>query len=102
MSRRSEFSLEFIQAVNDWQIGRNRKRGLRLKEFSSTLDERFRQVDGYGFRRIALSKFHVAEMGENQRLPETIASWTFDLVREEAARDQELGSRHPALVGLAT
>jgi hypothetical protein len=83
MTERPEVSLGFIQAVNNWQIGGSalvkRRRGLRLKELSRELDERFRIVDRYVFRRIALSKFHVAEMGENQTLPETIASWTFDL-----------------------
>lgn len=77
------FSLDLLQAISDWQHGGDeamkRKRGKKLKTLSANVDERFRQVGGPCYRRVALDKFYVSEMGEKLKVKETISAWTSSL-----------------------
>jgi hypothetical protein len=74
------FDLEFLQALNDWQLGGNplqkKKRGLRLKEATSRLEPSFRTVSLCSFRQVALDKSSLWKLGDTLHLSETISSWT--------------------------
>jgi hypothetical protein len=78
----SEFKLDFIQAVNDWQRGGNtqqkQKRGARLKELSREVDKRFRFCNHSCYRQIALEKRSVWDLFVKSTLDETISAWTLD------------------------
>ncbi len=77
------FTAQLIQAINDWQRGGDAmmkaKRGRRLKQLAALLEERFRTVRAKCYRRIALDKASVFDMGDDLKLDETISSWTLDL-----------------------
>jgi hypothetical protein len=77
------FSLELLQAINDWQLGGNRRRkktdGLRLKRLASALDPQFRRCDLVCYRRVALDKASVWILGDTLHLKEEISSWTSNL-----------------------
>lgn len=76
------FTLEFLQALNDWQLGGNKvtseKRGLELKKIASTLPPEFRTSSLACFRRIALGKNSVWDLIGENKLTEKISSWTFE------------------------
>jgi hypothetical protein len=77
------FTPELIQAVSDWQRdGDHRqkvKRGQRLKECTPALPIQFRTCDQACYRQEAHKKDRVWQLLADNRLPETIASWTTDL-----------------------
>ena len=95
------FDLEFLQALNDWQLGGNaqqkRKRGLRLKKAALRLDPFFRSVSLCCFRQVALGKGSVWKLGETLHLPETISSWT---VSPEVAMEFKGGVPPPGWQGV--
>src|SRR5207248_10717439 len=74
------FDLEFLQALNDWQLGgspvQKRRRGLRLKETAMPLDPIFKTVSLCCFRQVALDESSVWKLGDTLHLSETISSWT--------------------------
>jgi hypothetical protein len=77
------FSLELLQAINDWQRGGDaptkRKQGARLKELALSLPRNFREVKARCYRRLALAKGPGFDLGERLALPEAISAWTLDL-----------------------
>ena len=77
------FTLELLQAVNDWQrVGDHRqkvRRGARLKERAASLPEPIRTCGGVCYRQEAQEKDRVWHLLACNRLPETIAAWTTDL-----------------------
>ena len=95
------FDLEFLQAVNDWQLGGNtvqkRRRGLRLKEAAAPLDAFFRSASLCCFRQVALDKSSVWKLGDTLHLPETISSWT---VSPEVAMEFKGGVPPPGWQGV--
>lgn len=76
------FSIDFLQAVNDWQLGGNakqkKKRAEKLKELSKNIDARFREAHLCCFRQISLDKKNLWELLAENCLPETISAWTSD------------------------
>lgn len=74
------FTREFIQAVSDWQRGgdprQKKRRGARLKELSSQIDDRFRQSGLVAYRQVALEKGSIWQLIAERDLPETISAWT--------------------------
>jgi hypothetical protein len=74
------FSLELLQAVNDWQCGGTKTpRGKRLKKLSGQLATRFREVRGHCFRQISLDKASLWLLGTELHLPEVISGWTLSI-----------------------
>lgn len=78
------YSLEFLQAINDWQRGGDTKqkarRSKRLKELAVQIDMRFRSCDTVCYRQIALPKGGVWNLLAENRLDETISAWTTDIL----------------------
>lgn len=76
----SAFSLEFLQAVSDWQRGgdtdQKRRRGEALKRLASSVAQHFRQSGLVAYRQLALAKGGVWQLLADQHLPETISAWT--------------------------
>lgn len=76
----SEFTLEIIQAINDWQRGGDHKqklrRGARLKDECSKLPQQYRTCDLPCYRQEAHEKDRVWQLLADEMLPETIAAWT--------------------------
>ncbi len=76
------FTLDLLQAINDWQAGGfdNRKKELaeRLSETSRDLPSTFKIMDKPCLRRIDLLGKFILQIGINLELPETYSSWTFD------------------------
>lgn len=74
------FSLELIQAINDWQRGgsarQKQRRAHKLKALAATLDLQFRHTGLCCFRQVALDKHYVWELHQGLGLKETISSWT--------------------------
>jgi hypothetical protein len=81
-ARRVMFSIEFLQAVNDWQRGGDRdqvrRRCKRLAVLARDIDARFRQCDLACFRQVALEKGPLWNLLAEEDLPEKISSWTLD------------------------
>lgn len=79
-SGRTSFTTEFIQAVSDWQRGgdarQKLRRGVRLKELSAEIDERFRRCGLVTYRQIALEKGSIWSLIAERKLPETVSAWT--------------------------
>lgn len=79
----TKFTLEVLQAINDWQRGGDHKqkvrRGAKLQDIALTLPERFRIFSGHCYRQEAHEKDRVWQLLAENVLPETIASWTSDL-----------------------
>ena len=77
------FTLEFLQAINDWQRGgdakQNQKRGKKLKDVCVDLPDKYRSCLLCCFRQIALPKGGVWKLIGEDRLPEKISSWTLDI-----------------------
>jgi hypothetical protein len=95
------FDLEFLQALNDWQLGgspvQKRRRGLRLREAAMRLDRVFKRVSLCCFRQVALDKSWVWKLGDTLHLPETISSWT---VSPEVAMEFKGGVPPPGWQGV--
>lgn len=79
----SPFTIEFLQAVNDWQRGgdakQNRKRGESLRSQCRSLPEAFRESPLVCHRQIALPKGGVWDLIGAGKLTEKVSSWTLDL-----------------------
>lgn len=77
------FSIDFLQALNDWQIGGNakqkNKRGELLKAEAMKLPETYRTRNKDCYRRISLDKKSVWTIGTEHKLNETMSSWTIDI-----------------------
>jgi hypothetical protein len=74
------FTLELLQAINDWQRGGNAKekneRGKKLREVAAGLPEKFRQTDVACYRWLKLHKSAVWTLRTDEELAETISAWT--------------------------
>lgn len=95
------FDLEFLQALNDWQLGgsaaQKRRRGLRLKEVATRLDPYFKSVSLCCFRQVALDKSSVWKLGDTLHLPEALSSWS---VSREVAMEFKGGVPPPGWQGV--
>ncbi len=87
----TEFSIQLLQAINDWQIGGTppvkKRRGTKLKLLSAHLDERFRRTSLCCFRRLALSPAAVWQLHDQLHLKETISAWTLSLDVAKSIKD---------------
>lgn len=77
----SPFSLEFLQAVNDWQVGghagEKHERGLRLKRLSQALPQDLRATEAPKlYRRYKVTDAIIKQLGLKLELTETISAWT--------------------------
>ena len=74
------FTLEVVKAISDWQRGPSHDtkviRGRALKEIMLRLPEYFRQCDDLCFRQECHQKDRTFQVLIDNKLPETIASWT--------------------------
>ena len=70
------FTLELLQAINDWQISANPRRAERLKSLAADLPPRLRETPLCCFRQISLSTDFVEKLGEELHLVEKISAWT--------------------------
>jgi hypothetical protein len=79
----ADFTLELLQAINDWQRGGNHnqklKRGAKLKQLAATLPERYRNCSEVCYRQEAHEKDRIWQLLANECLPETIAAWTTEI-----------------------
>lgn len=79
----SQFTLEVLQAISDWQRGGSHeqkvRRGVKLKDVSRTLDAKFKSCERPCYRQEAHEKDRVWQLLADGALPETIAAWTIDL-----------------------
>lgn len=79
----NKFTLEALQAINDWQRGGNHqqkiKRGDRLKKVALALPDKFRSCTEPCYRQEAHEKGRIWKLLAENALPETIAAWTSDL-----------------------
>ena len=77
-----QFTLEVMQAINDWQRGgdHNQKvrRGERLKEVSLLLEKKYRVCNQLCYRQEAHDEPRLWSLLADNCLPETIAAWTID------------------------
>lgn len=79
----TEFTLELLQAISDWQRGGDHdqklRRGAKLKRLAAVLPERFRTCSTVCYRQEAHEKDRIWQLLANESLPETIAAWTTKL-----------------------
>lgn len=79
----TDFTIEFLQAVNDWQRGGNHhqkiKRGKKLKELAESLPQKFRSCSTICYRQEAHEKDRIWKILADESLPETVAAWTTHL-----------------------
>lgn len=79
----THFTLELLQAINDWQRGgdlkQKLKRGKKLKKHAESLPGRFRTCSEICYRQEAHEKDRIWKLLAKKSLPETIASWTTKL-----------------------
>jgi hypothetical protein len=77
------FTVELIQAVNDWQRGGDHhqklQRSKKLSACAATLPAQYRQCNVACFRQEAHEKDRTWQLLADNCLPETIAAWTTDL-----------------------
>ncbi|CAA7627269.1 hypothetical protein [Magnetospirillum sp. SS-4] len=77
------FTLELLQAINDWQRGGDHKqklkRGGKLKKLAAALPEQYRTCSEICYRQEAHEKDRIWQLLADESLPETIAAWTTDL-----------------------
>jgi hypothetical protein len=96
-----EFSLELLQAINDWQSGGDHKqkirRGEALKAAARDLPAEFRRPPSVCYRQEAQEKDRVWQLLAENKLPETIAAWTSSL---DVARDIKGGIPPAPLKGV--
>lgn len=75
--------LQLLQAVSDWQRGgdpkQNLRRGKALKAACAPLPEQFRTSALVCFRQVGLEKGSVWDLIGENRLPEKVSSWTYDI-----------------------
>lgn len=95
------FTLELIQAINDWQRGGDHKqklrRGVKLKQLAAALPEQFRTCTAVCYRQEAHEEDRIWQLLADESLPETIAAWTTDL---SIARDFKNGVPPDGLRGV--
>lgn len=76
------YSLELLQAINDWQstgIGTSKTQiAERIIEHSKELPIKFKSINTKCYRQLALSGMNSVLLGANMQLPETYSSWSFD------------------------
>lgn len=74
------FTRDVVRAISDWQRGSSHNtkvpRGSALKDIMLQLPEYFRQCDDLCFRQECHQKDRTFQVLINDKLPETIASWT--------------------------
>lgn len=70
------FTLEILQAINDWQLGTTTARGKKLEELCVNLPAEYRTVEFPCYRKINLKKDGVFSMFAHHSLPERISSWS--------------------------
>lgn len=74
------FSLDFLQAVSDWQLdrddGKKDERAALLKELSAEIDPSFRQCEATVYRRVSLGKKPIWNLIAEDKLQEATSSWT--------------------------
>lgn len=74
------FTIELLQAINDWQRGgdakQKKRRGEDLKKHAASLPKRFRQTTSTCYRQIALDKSSVWQVGTEYKLREGLSAWT--------------------------
>ncbi len=79
----TDFALNVVQAINDWQRGGDHKqkirRGAELKAVCGSLPQTFRTCNVACYRQEAHEKDRVWQVLADNALPETIAAWTTDL-----------------------
>lgn len=97
----TEFTLELLQVINDWQCGGDHKqkvkRGNKLKQLAAELPDRFRTCSEICYRQEAHEKDRIWRLLADSSLPETIAAWTIDL---SVARDFKNGVPPDGLRGV--
>lgn len=85
------FTVELLQAVNDWQLGGNetakKVRGQRLVALARGLPTEYKHCPSACFRRLSLTKQSVWKVGTKYELAETISSWTTSLDVAKAFKD---------------
>jgi len=95
------FTLELLQAINDWQSGGNAKqkkrRGEKLKKLAASLPLRYRQTTVTCYRQIALDKHSVWQVGTQYRLNEGLSAWT---TCETIAKEFKGGVPHAGYQGV--
>lgn len=83
MPSSSSFSLELLQAINDWQIGGSPKqkatKAEKLNKCARRLPSRFRKCKKPCYRQLSLLPGHIFELNDTLTLPETTSSWTASL-----------------------
>lgn len=75
------FSIELLQAVNDWQRGsssdaQRAKRAAALQAAAQKLPAKFRKCGLACFRQVALKKGHLWDLLAKKALAERVSSWT--------------------------
>jgi hypothetical protein len=97
----TEFTLQLLQAINDWQRGGDHKqkvkRGAKLKQLAAGLPEKFRTCSATCYRQEAHEKDRIWQFLADSTLPETVAAWTIDL---SVARDFKNGVPPDGLRGV--
>ena len=80
-SQQTTFTLEFLQAINDWQIGSHKKseKGATLERLTEFLPAQFRSCPLVCFRQLALEKGALWQLADELALPETVSAWTTSL-----------------------
>ena len=80
-AQRFTFTLDFLQAINDWQISSYKKneKGAALARLGKGLPLEFRSCPLVCFRQIALEKDTLWQLADELHLPETISAWTTSL-----------------------
>jgi hypothetical protein len=74
-----DFTLQFIQAVSDWQKGGDAtKKAARIKQSMPMLPDKYRCCDSACYRQEAHEKDRVWQLIADDRLPERVAGWTID------------------------
>lgn len=70
------FTLEILQAINDWQRSTTKARGKKLEKLCVNLPAQYKTVEFTCYRKINLQKDGVFSMFAHYRLPERISSWS--------------------------
>ncbi|QMV50608.1 hypothetical protein [Ewingella americana] len=70
------FTLEILQAINDWQLSTTTARGKKLEKLCVQLPAEYRTVDFPCYRKINLKKDGVFSVFARHSLPERISSWS--------------------------
>lgn len=70
------FTLEILQAINDWQRSTTKNRGKKLETLCVNLPAQYKTVDFACYRKINLQKDGVFSMFAHYRLPERSSSWS--------------------------